>query len=464
MIAASVGWPRNRRALAVPFGIVAAVVVRFGAPFGPASATMLAITAFCITLWISNVVSPAYTGVLCLGLLGLAFSLDLALSGFRSPATWLIAFGLVMGEATRRSGLAEWTGRWIVDRVTRRTDTAPARTYRRLLLGLSTAGLLLVLVIPVGIVRVLVLAPVALEVGERFDARRVRLGLFFGPVLVTYLGSYAVLTGGSPNIVILGIFESVTGASIAWSEWFVLMFPVMGLGRLLVTVAVVYALFRPPSDLTVERTAATAAAMNRDERRMLLFLVAGVAVWVTDVLHGLHPVYGAMLVAVLASLPVVGVADFEDTVADVDFSILFFIAAVLAIGEGLTRTNVAAALAEQLLTVVPTDASLFVVLGIVFVFTVVLMFVVSGLAAASVVTPVLLAFAADAGLPLLPVALTEAVALSMPFFPYQSAVLVVILAFDIVDARELIRVVSAVTLATILLLAPIQLGILAIVG
>lgn len=464
MTTAELGNWFNRPMFAVPIGLGIATAVRFGAPFDPASGMMLAITAFCITLWITNAVSPAYTGVLCLGLIGLAFSLDLALSGFRSPATWLIAFGLVMGEATRRSGLAEWSGQWIIDRVTQEAGAiAPASTYRRLLLGLSAAGLLLVLVIPVGIVRVLVLAPVVLEVGERFDSRRVRLGLFFGPLLVTYLTSYAVLTGGSPNVVILGIYEAVTGTSIAWAEWFVLMFPVMGIGRLLVTVAVVYLLFRPPADLTVGHRAATAVSMGQDERRMLLFLTAGVAVWVTDVLHGLHPVYGAMLVAVLAFLPGVGVADFEDTVGDVDFSILFFVAAVLAIGEGLTQTNVASALAEQLLTVVPTDASLLVVLGVVFVFTVALMFVVSGLAAASVVTPVLLAFAANAGIPLLPVALTEAVALSMPFFPYQSAVLVVILAYEIVDSQELIRVVAAVSIAMILVAAPIQLALLALV-
>mgnify|MGYP000047142051 FL=1 len=459
------GIVRDRAALSVPIGLVAAAGVRLGAPFDPAGATMLAITAFCIALWIGNVISPAYTGVLCLGLVGIAFSLDLALSGFRSPATWLIAFGLVMGEATRRSGLAEWTGRWIVHRVTVEDPAAhPVRTYRRLLAGLSLAGLALVLVIPVGIVRVLVLAPIALEVGDRFDARDAKLGLFFGPILITYLGSVAVLTGGSPNIVVLGIFETVTGTSIAWTEWFVLLFPVMGVGRLLVILGVVYALYRPQADWTIEEQTSTLRSMTGAERRMLAFLLAGVALWVTDVFHGLHPVYGAMFVAVLAFLPGIGIADFEDTVGDIDFSILFFIAAVLAIGEGLTRTNVASALAERLLTIVPTEAPLFAVLAIVFLFTVGLMFVISGLAAASVVTPVVVAFAADAGLPVVPITLTEAVALQMPFFPYQSAVLVVILAYEIVEARELIRVVAAVTLATILLLVPIQLGILAMVG
>ncbi|WP_200820887.1 SLC13 family permease [Halobellus limi] len=456
-------WAPSPAALSIPVAILAAAAVRIAAPFAPAGATMLSITTLCIVLWVGNVVPPAYTGVLCLGLVGLAFSLDLALAGFSSPATWLIAFGLVMGEATRRSGLAEWAGRWVIHRVTLDSPSAaPRRTYRRLLFGLSAAGLLLVLVIPVGIVRVLVLAPVVLEVGERFDSRRVKLGLFFGPILTTYLGTFAVLTGGSPNIIVLGVLESVAGTSIPWTEWFVLMFPVMGVGRLFLVVGVVYAMYRPPAAVEMEETASGLRSMTGDERRMLGFLAAGVAVWVTDVFHGFHPVYGALLVVVLVFLPRVGIADFEETVGEVDFSILFFVAAVLAIGEGLTRTNVAAALAEGALTVVPTDASTSVVLAIVFLATVALMVVMGGLAAVSVATPIVVALAADTGIPLVPVVLASTAALGVPFFPYQSAVLVVILAFDIVDARELIRVASVVAVATVLVLMPLQLGILSV--
>lgn len=449
--------------LSVPLAILAAGAVRIGAPFAPAGATMLAITTLCIVLWVGNLIPPAYTGLICLGLVGLAFSLDLALSGFSSPATWLIAFGLVMGDATRRSGLAEWAGRWVIHRVTLDSPASnPKRTYRRLLFGLSAAGLLLVLVIPVGIVRVLVLAPVVLEVGERFDSQRVRLGLFFSPILVTYLGTFSVLTGGSPNIIVLGILESVAGTSIPWTEWFALMFPVMGIGRLLLISGIVYAMYRPPAKLRMEGTTSELRSMTGSERRMFAFLAAGVAVWVTDVFHGFHPVYGALLVVVLVFLPRIGIADFEETVGEVDFSILFFVAAVLAIGEGLTRTNVAGALAESMLTVVPTGASLFVVLAIVFLATVALMVVMGGLAAVSVATPIVVALASDAGVPLIPVVLASTAALGVSFIPYQSAVLVVILAYDIVDARELIRVASAVALATVGLLMPVQLGILSL--
>ena len=96
--------------LSVPVGVVAAAVVLTVAPVDGASARLLAITVFCIALWIATPVPPAVTGMLCLGLIGVVFSTELALTGFQSPTIWLVVFGLLLGEAARTSGLAGWGG------------------------------------------------------------------------------------------------------------------------------------------------------------------------------------------------------------------------------------------------------------------------------------------------------------------------------------------------------------------
>lgn len=114
-------------------------------------------------------------------------------------------------------------------------------------------------------------------------------------------------------------------------------------------------------------------------------------------------------------------------------------------------------MAEHLLAVVPVGAPL--PFGVVFRLKPLLRFVTGELAVASVVTRVLVTFAADAGLPIIAVTLTEAVALQVPFFTHQSAVLVVIPAYRIVETRDLIPVVAAVTLTTVSLLVPVQFGI-----
>ncbi|WP_247004700.1 SLC13 family permease [Halosolutus gelatinilyticus] len=426
----------------------------------PAAAPILAITLFCIVLWILTPVPPSYAGLIGIGLIAVTTSTDLALSGFQKPATWLIGFGLLMGEATRRSGLATEAGRWIAIRsVSDAVRSDSVRTYRRLLLALSLAAHALALFVPSSLVRILVVAPILRETGSLFESREARVGIYLGPLFATFYGSSGILTADLPNIIITGFGQSIAGHDVSWSEWLFQMYPVMGLTRVLLVVAVTYLLFRPSPNSSVDLPESGSDGLGPVERRMLGFLLVGALVWATDFVHGLHPVVGAVAVVVLAYLPGIGVVDFDAVGTDVDFSILFFIAAVFAIGDGLTETGFTDEAATHLLDFVPTGAPLAVILACVFFITFALAFLMEGLAVASVLTPILIPYAEAAGLPLTPVLMAETMALSSYFFPYQSAVLIVILAEGDIETRELIKTTVACSVATILLLLPLQLGL-----
>ncbi|WP_436348205.1 SLC13 family permease [Natronorubrum sp. FCH18a] len=420
------------------------------------AAWMLSITVFCIALWILTPVPPAYTGLIGIGLIAVTFSTELALTGFQKPATWLIGFGLLMGEATRRSGLANWAGTRITARtVSESVRMQPVRTYRRLLLALSIGAHALAFLIPSSLVRILIIAPILTETGDLFDDREARVGIFLGPAFATFYGSSGILTADLPNIMLAGFGQSIAGHHISWSEWWFHMYPVMGLTRVLLVCGVVYYLFRPDPSSSVSVPDGTGTT-TRTERRMLAFLLIGALIWATDFVHGFHPVVGALVVVALAFLPSVGVTDFE-SVGETDFSILFFIAAVFAIGDGLAHTGFTEDAADHLLGLIPTDASLAAILAVVFGITFLLTFLMEGLAVASVLTPILIPYAEAAGLPLTPVLMSEALALSSYFFPYQSAVLVVILAEGTADTGEVIRTTVACSLVSILVLLPLQL-------
>lgn len=434
-----------------------------GTPVAGETATMLGIAAFCIVLWVLTPIPPAYTGLVCIGLVGATFSADLALVGFRSPATWLVGFGLLVGEATRRSGLGSWAGRWLVARgVPERARGDPVRAYRYLLAAMCAGAVALAFLVPSTLVRVLVLAPILRETGSLFDSRDARVGLFVAPVFATFYGSVGVFTAGLPNIIISGIVESVGGPSVSWTTWTATLFPVMTVGRTLLIAGATYAMYRPSPSASVDIPDGGPAAPSRAVRRMFAFLLVGVAVWMTDSVHGLHPLFGAIAVVVLAFLPGIGVVDFEEVVGDVDYSILFFIGAVFALGEGLAQTGFADTAAESLLGLVPADAGLGLVLAFVFVATLLLMFLMEGMAVASVITPVVVEYAGQVGIPVEPVMMSEAMALATYFFPFQSAVLVAVLAEDVIGASELIRVATVFSLLSIVLLVPIQLGILVV--
>jgi len=450
------GW------LAVPAGVAAAGVVLTVPPLAPGAARMLAITVFCVALWIGTPVDPWFTALVGIGLIGVVFSAELALTGFRSPATWLVVVGLLIGEAAGESGLAGLVERVTLDRMPARVAGDAVAAYRYLLVVLSAGSLALAVLVPSSLVRVLLLAPILRSIGGLFDDRAARIGLFLGPLFATYYGATGILTGSLVNIIVTGLVESGGGPSISWTAWVLWMGPVMGVGRTALVIAVTYLLYRPsgPDAMTAPESVGSTVASPR-ERRMLGFLLVGVAIWATDFVHGLHPLFGAVVVALLAFAPRVGVVD-HDAVGEADLSIIFFLGAIFAIAEGLQRTAFTDLAANSLLSYLPADPSLPLVLVFVTAVSVLLTFVMEGLAVASVVTPVFVSFANAAGIPLVPVAMIESVALSGYFFPYQSAVLVAILGLDVVDSVELSRMAGVCTVATLLTLLPIQIAVFAL--
>jgi len=458
--------PRLRREslpwLSVPVGIVAAIAMLTVAPVDDATATLLAITLFCIALWIATPVPPAFTGLVCIGLVGVSFSTTLALTGFQSPTMWLVVFGLLLGEAARGSGLARWGGTQIKTLAwPTETDELPARTaYGRLLVVLCAAALAFAFLVPSALVRILTIAPIAARLGETFDDERARIGIFLGPLLATFYAAPGIFTAGLPNIITSGIANSLGLATASWTAWTLRMFPLMGVGRAAVVTAVVYHRFRPTDSRTVS-VPSRQASIGTEERRMLLFMLVGVLVWTTDAVHGLHPLFGALAVVLLALLPGVGVVTLDD-LADTDFSIIFFLGAVFAIGAGFSETGFAASAADSLLGLIPAGAPLWLVLALVFAATVALTFLMEGLAVASVLTPVLVSFAERTGLPIDPLLMVESVALSTYFFPYQTVIFVAILGEGVVDAGALVKTATWISILTTVLLLPLQIAVLVV--
>jgi anion transporter len=445
--------------LSVPVGLLAAAAVLRFAPLSPGAGRMLGIALFCIALWVGAPVEPWFTALVGIGLIGVTFSTDLALTGFQSPATWLVVVGILIGEAARQSGLAELIERLALHRMPASVTTDAVAVYRYLLVTLSFGSLALAVLIPSSLVRVLILAPILQSLGDLFEERRAKVGIFLGPLFATFYGSSGILTGSLANIIVTGLVESGGGPAITWTEWALWLGPVMGIGRVALIVGIAYLLYRPRDrdGVSTPDQDDTLSTTSR-ERRMLGFLLLGVVIWATDFVHGLHPLFGALVVALLAFTPRIGVVG-ADAVGEADFSILFFLGAIFAIAEGLRQTAFTDLAATRLLSMLPADPSLPLVLGVVVVVSLALTLVMEGLAVASVLTPVLVSFATNAGIPLVPVAMIEAVALNAYFFPYQSAVLVAILGLDVVDSIKLTKMASICSLATLLFLVPVQIGL-----
>ena len=115
--------------------VLAAGVALVVPPLAPDAARMLGITAFCAAL-------------IGIRLIGVSFSAELALTGFRSPATWLVVVGLLIGAAAGKSGLARLVKRLTLDRMSEQAVGDAVAAYRYPLVTLAVGSVALAVLIP----------------------------------------------------------------------------------------------------------------------------------------------------------------------------------------------------------------------------------------------------------------------------------------------------------------------------
>ena len=80
------------------------------------------------------------------------------------------------------------------------------------------------------------------------------------------------------------------------------------------------------------------------QKRSMAVLGAAVALWFSEPLHGIDPALVAVLAALLMCSPQVGCVDFKDTIRQVPWNLLLFMAATIAMSQALLSSGAAAVL------------------------------------------------------------------------------------------------------------------------
>src|SRR5690348_3763183 len=124
----------------------------------------IAISAFLIIAWMTELMEYAATGLL--GLLLFWFfnvaDTDVIFSGFVSETSWFYVGAMLIGAMAGKSGLPQRIANFVMSRI--------GVTYSRVLLGLIIIDLLLTFVVPSGTAVLVIMASLALAVMKLFDA------------------------------------------------------------------------------------------------------------------------------------------------------------------------------------------------------------------------------------------------------------------------------------------------------
>ncbi|MGE0256207.1 MAG: SLC13 family permease [Alphaproteobacteria bacterium] len=375
---------------------------------------------------------------------------DVVLSGFHAGATWLVFGGLVVTLAAQRSGLAERAVRVLLARV------PPG--YAGVAAGLALAGFALAFVVPAASGRAMLVAPLALAVADRLGFARTDKaahGLVLAAGMGTTLPAFGILPANVVNMVFLGAVESIHHIGFSYFEYTALNLPVLGLGGLVVQVAVVVLLFGRRLPGAVEKPATT--AWSGEERRVLLILAATLLLWSTDFLHGVSPAWVALAAALACVIPGVGPLKPGVFSGEVNYATWLFVAAVIGVGAMANHTGLGSAVGAWVIGHVPLtrDGGVVTFLELVGIGT-----VVSLVTTFPTVPPILTAaadaLAAATGWPLRAVLLAQVPTWILPPLPYLAPPLMIAIAAGGVPMGRAVRALGLYFVIAAPLLLPLQ--------
>jgi anion transporter len=446
------GW-RQRAGWILMLTLPAAI---WFAPLGlaPAARHAIAISLFMILAWASEALSPGLAGLIGCYLfwaLGVA-SVDVAFSGFADDTAWFLLAAILFGAVAIKSGLA----RRIAFAVMLRAGTS----YSRLLLGLIVADALMTFCVPSGVPRVIIMAAIALGVNQAFGLERgsnISRGML---LILTYAASLfdKTIIAGAATITARGAMERFGHMQVLYSQWLLAYLPV---DFILIFAAWRLTLwFFPPEkrDLPggaayLKNELAKLGAWKFIEKKALFYVVAAVALWLTDSLHHVPASKIALGVALLVLLPRIGVLDLED-LRRVDYLLLFFVASVVSMGRVLTATKSLDVFTRVLFSwmtplIGHTYLAPFALYWTGFLYH---LFLASGISMLGTSMPGLMAYAAAHHLNALAVGMVWTFSSGAVIFSYQNAVLIVGYSYGCFSAKDLLRLGLCLTVLNSLLL------------
>ena len=383
---------------------------------------------------------------------------EVLFSGFSSAAFWLVLSGFVLGVAIRKVGLADRIARSLASRLT--------GSWPRMVGGVVLLTYALAFVMPSNMGRIALLMPIVLALADRAGlgkGSRGRIALALAVGFGTFQLSASILPANVPNLVMAGAAESAFGIHLSYLPYLLLHAPVLGLLKGLVLVACLCLLFpATPQAIVMQEPA---SPLSPAEKRLGILLMATLALWMTDSLHGISSAWIGLAAACVCLLPRIGFLNGDEFATGVNIRTCIYVAAILGLAALVNHSGLGAIIGTWLLQMLPIDpASPGKTFGALVALTSVLNFAVTANGLPALFTPLAQPLADASGLPLLTVLMMQVIGYATPLLPYQAAPIVVAMGMGGVPARDGVRVCLILGAITFLVLVPLDYGWFKLLG
>lgn len=352
------GTERWMRYLGVPLGIAAFLALLYApTPDGLTLAGQVATAAFALALiwWITEPIPTHVTSLVLMVLLVVFRGQDATsvMSVFGMDVIWLNILAFILSAMLVKTKLAKRLALFLILRFGRRASWALGAFV---LLQLVLAPLIPATAARAALTLPLMIAVAAIYGSTAEHPTNFGRNMFLLNLTGISILSSTVMTGSAANVIAVGFIQSLGGHRVYYSDWLVAAAPIAVL-----TVAVAW--FAGPRWIfplaagervpqvagglaEVARERETLGALSAREWRALAIFTLVIFLWATDRFHqrwfgiDLSPPIAAMIGAVIAMLPRVGVLEWDET--EIPWHLMIFSAGAYAGGLALDDTGAAA--------------------------------------------------------------------------------------------------------------------------
>ena len=438
--------------------IITSAIIIAGAWLGTAlpgtQGLTAALTITALLCWITGII-PEYLTALMFFTLAMLLAIApsyIVFSGFNSAAFWLVFSGLVLGVGINGTGLGK--------RIAGKIATHLGNSYFKLINGLVCIGLVFGFFMPSSMGRVVLLVPIGLALADYFGFKKDSngfVGIMLAIVLGSFIPAFAILPANVPNMILIGMTETLYDYSPLYGEYLLLHFPVLGLIKAIVISYLILWLYPDQPTIDKDKSFNVPNSISKQEILLSIVLLILIVFWLTDFIHHISPAWIALAGACFILLPKIAIVTKQQFCEKINYASLFLVAGILGIGGVINYSGLGNTLTEFLVSYLPLKMNSpftnYMSLGLGSMLTGIAT-TLSGVPA--VLTPLSGALSSATGLPLKSVFMTQVIGFSIIIFPYQAPPLLIGMQLAKVKLTTALKVCAFLALISAVVLMPLN--------
>lgn len=323
--------------VAIGLGLLFFALARIG--FSVGHATLIGLVAFLVTLWTNEAMplgAVSILPILLFPIFGILTTGEVTVN-YSKSIIFLFLGGFMLAIAIEKIGLHQYFSSKLLSFF--------PKTARGIIYALAITSALLSAILSNTTIT-LMLMPIALFLSENMKLKvRFLLATAYG----ASMGGILTPIGTAPNLILLGFLEEHQLPVLAFGEWMLLMFPVVGLMLLIMPYLLSMGVeHESVSDVNHETKTLTTAQKRLS---LIIAILAIVLVANTFMKQVYHVALDEKLVllgfGLLMFVPGIGFLEWEDT-RTMPYEIIFLFGAGFSIATAFTTTGLAAEIATKL--------------------------------------------------------------------------------------------------------------------